>query len=154
MVSKVVSLFVFALLVNNFNFIKKNEVNKWKMKIARIIFLSLNPKNCSFFYTQVVDSALEKGQGALLVNSSNHFIDMSVLYQINSTLAISRLKYLDTILIKHFNTNIVVERVPLFAWTSSSLALTVLMVSHYWSIENQSKFTNESRNAMVLPYDF
>lgn len=28
------------------------------------------------------------------------------------------------------------------------------MVSHYWSIENQSKFTNESRNAMVLPYDF
>lgn len=94
MVSKVVSLFVFALLVNNF--IKKNKVNKWKMKIARIIFLSLNPKNFSFFYTQVVDSALEKGQGALLVNSSNHFIDMSVLYQINSTLAISRLKHLDT----------------------------------------------------------
>lgn len=73
----------------------------------------------------------KKGQGALfLVNSSNHFIDMSVLYQINSTLAISRLK--------HFGTNIVVERVPLFAWTSSSLALTVLIVSHYWFIENQS----------------
>jgi len=71
---------------------------------------------------------------------------MSVLYQINSTLAISRLK--------HFETNVVVERVPPFARTSSSLALTVLMVSHYWSIENQSKFTNESRNAMVLPYDF
>ena len=52
------------------------------------------------------------------------------------------------------NTNIVVERVPLFAWTSSSLALTVLMVSHSWFIENQSWFTNESRNAMVLPYDF
>ena len=90
--------------------------------------------------------ALEKGLRALLVNSSNYFIDMSVLYQINSTLAISRLK--------HFETNVVVERVPLFARTSSSLALTVLMVSHYWSIENQSKFTNESRNAMVLPYDF
>jgi len=89
---------------------------------------------------------LEKGLGALLVNSSNYFIDMSVLYQINSTLAISRLK--------HFETNVVVERVPPFARTSSSLALTVLMVSHYWSIENQSKFTNESRNAMVLPYDF
>lgn len=88
-----------------------------------------------------------KRAGPLLVNSSNLFIDMSVLYQINSTLAISRLKHFDT------NTNIVVERVPLFAWTSSSLALTVLMVSHYWSIENQSKFTNESRNAMVLPYD-
>ena len=89
---------------------------------------------------------MEKGLGALLVNSSNYFIDMSVLYQINSTLAISRLK--------HFETNVVVERVPPFARTSSSLALTVLMVSHYWSIENQSKFTNESRNAMVLPYDF
>lgn len=74
----------------------------------------------------------KKGQGALLVNSSSHFIDMSVLYQINSTLAISRLN------LKHFGTNIVVERVPLFAWTSSSLALTVLMVSHYWFIENQS----------------
>jgi hypothetical protein len=73
---------------------------------------------------------------------------MSVLYQINSTLAISRLKNFET------NTNVVVERVPLFAQTSSSLALTVLMVSHYWSIENQSKFTNESRNATVLPYDF
>lgn len=72
---------------------------------------------------------------------------MSVLYQINSTLAISRLKNFET-------TNVVVERVPLFAQTSSSLALTVLMVSHYWSIENQSKFTNESRNATVLPYDF
>ncbi len=89
---------------------------------------------------------MEKGLDALLVNSSNYFIDMSVLYQINSTLAISRLK--------HFETNVVVERVPPFARTSSSLALTVLMVSHYWSIENQSKFTNESRNAMVLPYDF
>ena len=71
---------------------------------------------------------------------------MSVLYQINSTLAISRLKHFGT------NTNIVVERVPLFAWTSSSLALTVLIDSHYWFIENQSGFTNESRNAMVLPY--
>jgi len=61
---------------------------------------------------------------------------MSVLYQINSTLVISHLKHLGT------NTNIVVERVPLFAWTSSSLALTVLIVSHYWFIENQSWFTN------------
>lgn len=149
MVSKVVSLFVFALLVNNFNFIKKNKLNKWKIKIDRIPFIfSSNPKNFSFFYTQVVDLALEKGLRALLVNSSNYFIDMSVLYQINSTLAISRLKHFET------NTNVVVERVPLFARTSSSLALTVLMVSHYWSIENQSKFTNESRNAMVLPYDF
>jgi hypothetical protein len=59
---------------------------------------------------------------------------MSVLYQINSTLVICRLKHLGT----NTNTNIVVERVPLFAWTSSSLALTVLIVSHYWFIENQS----------------
>lgn len=66
------------------------------MKIARILFFFLKSKKFLFFYTQVVDSALEKGQGALLVNSSNHFIDMSVLYQINSTLAISRLKHLDT----------------------------------------------------------
>lgn len=28
------------------------------------------------------------------------------------------------------------------------------MVPHYWLIENQSKFTNELRNAMVLTYDF
>ena len=27
------------------------------------------------------------------------------------------------------------------------------MVLHYWLIENQSRFTNESRNAMVLKYD-
>jgi len=39
----------------------------------------------------------------------------------------------------HFATNVVVERVPYCAWTSNSLALTILMVSHYyyWSIENQ-----------------
>ena len=29
----------------------------------------------------------------------------------------------------------------------------ILMVSRYWWIENQSGFTNESRNAMVLKYD-
>lgn len=28
------------------------------------------------------------------------------------------------------------------------------MVPHYWLIENQSEFTNESRNAMILQYDF
>ena len=28
------------------------------------------------------------------------------------------------------------------------------MVPDYWWIENQSGFTNESRNAMVLKYDF
>ena len=48
----------------------------------------------------------------------------------------------------------VVERVPCFTWTLSNLALTMLMVSHYWLIENQSGFTNKSRNAMVLTYDF
>lgn len=29
----------------------------------------------------------------------------------------------------------------------------MLIVSHYWLIENQNQFTNESRNAMVLTYD-
>ncbi|KAG6621122.1 hypothetical protein I3842_Q043400 [Carya illinoinensis] len=29
----------------------------------------------------------------------------------------------------------------------------MLIVTHYWLIENQSRFTNESRNAMVLKYD-
>lgn len=29
----------------------------------------------------------------------------------------------------------------------------MLMVPDYWLIENQSGFTNESRNAMVLKYD-
>lgn len=28
------------------------------------------------------------------------------------------------------------------------------MAPHYWLIENQSRFTNDSRNAMVLKYDF
>ena len=32
--------------------------------------------------------------------------------------------------------------------------LTMLIVPHYWLIENQNKFTNESRNAMVLAYNF
>ena len=39
-------------------------------------------------------------------------------------------------------------------WTSNGVALTLLMVPHYWLIENQSRFTNESRNAIVLKYDF
>ena len=38
-------------------------------------------------------------------------------------------------------------------WTSNGLVLTMLIVPHYWLIENQSRFTNESRNAMVLKYD-
>lgn len=29
----------------------------------------------------------------------------------------------------------------------------MLTVPHYWLIENQSGFTNESRNAVVLKYD-
>lgn len=46
-----------------------------------------------------------------------------------------------------------VERVPCYAWTSNSLVLTIFMVSDYWLIENQSKFINKSRNAMVPAYD-
>lgn len=30
----------------------------------------------------------------------------------------------------------------------------MLMVPHYWLIENQSQCTNELRNAMVLTYDY
>lgn len=30
----------------------------------------------------------------------------------------------------------------------------MVMVQNYWLIENQSEFTNESRNAMVLNYFF
>ena len=47
-----------------------------------------------------------------------------------------------------------VERVPCCGGTSNDLALTMLIVPHYWLLENQSIFTNESRNAMVLTYDF
>ena len=54
----------------------------------------------------------------------------------------------------HLCINIVVERVPCCVWTSNGLALTMLTVPHYWFIENQSRFTNESRNAMVLAYNF
>lgn len=32
--------------------------------------------------------------------------------------------------------------------------LTMLMVPHYWLIENQGRLTNKSRNAMVLTYNF
>ena len=38
--------------------------------------------------------------------------------------------------------------------TSNGLGLTMLMLPHHWLIENQNIFTNESRNAMVLTYDF
>lgn len=47
-----------------------------------------------------------------------------------------------------------VERVPCCAWTLNSLALTMFIVPDYWLIENQSEFTNKSRNAMVPTYDF
>jgi hypothetical protein len=51
MVSKVVSLFVFALLVNNLNFIKKNKLNKWKIQIDTNPFIfSSSPKNFSFIH--------------------------------------------------------------------------------------------------------
>lgn len=30
----------------------------------------------------------------------------------------------------------------------------MLIVPHYWLLENQSIFPNESRNAIVLTYDF
>lgn len=52
--------------------------------------------------------------------------------------------------LKPFLINIVVERVPCCICTSNGLALTLLMFPHYWLLENQSRFTNESRNAMVL----
>jgi hypothetical protein len=48
----------------------------------------------------------------------------------------------------------VVERIPCCAWTLSSLALTMFIVPDYWLIENQSEFTNKSRNAIVPTYDF
>lgn len=57
-------------------------------------------------------------------------------------------------ILKHLCINIVVERVPCCVWTSNGLALTMLTIPHYWFIESQSRFTNESRNAMVLAYNF
>jgi hypothetical protein len=50
MVSKVVSLFVFALLVNNFNFINKNKLNKWKIKIDTIPFIFFQIQKISLFF--------------------------------------------------------------------------------------------------------
>jgi len=47
-----------------------------------------------------------------------------------------------------------VERIPCCAWTSNGLVLTMLMSPHYWLIENQSIFTNKSRHAIVLAYNF
>ncbi|XAR69481.1 hypothetical protein NMG60_11001081 [Bertholletia excelsa] len=46
-----------------------------------------------------------------------------------------------------------VKRAPCCIRTSNSLALTMLTIPHYWFIENQNGFTNESRNAMVLAYN-
>lgn len=63
---------------------------------------------------------------------------MSVLYRKNS----------------NFPINIVVERILDYVETSNSLALTIVMFQNSWLIENQSRFTNESRNAMVLNYFF
>lgn len=74
-----------------------------------IFFLQIQKLSPFFIHRSSIRHWIKKGRVPLLVNSSNHFIDMSVLYQINSTLAISRLKHLGT------NTNIVVERVPPFA---------------------------------------
>lgn len=72
---------------------------------------------------------------------------MSVLYRINYQL------FILIEILNFFCINIVVERVPRCAWTSNSFVLTMFLVPNYWLIENQSKFTNKSRNAMVLTYD-
>lgn len=63
---------------------------------------------------------------------------MSVLYRKNS----------------NFTINIVVERILDCVETSNWLALTMVMFQNSWLIENQSRFPNESRNAMVLNYFF
>ncbi|KAL9334698.1 hypothetical protein Peur_071879 [Populus x canadensis] len=74
------------------------------------------------------------------------FFHVSVLYR----------KQFPTIYLESFYVyiNILVERVTCSVWTSNSLALTMLMVPHYWLIENQNLFINKSRNAMVLKDDF
>lgn len=46
-----------------------------------------------------------------------------------------------------------VERVPSCAWTSSSLALTILKIFSCW-LGLGKKFPNQLRNAIVLPYFF
>jgi hypothetical protein len=74
---------VLALLVNNFNFIKTNKLNKWKIKINIISLIFLQIQNFLHFYTKVVDLVLGKGLSVLLVNSSKYFIDMSVQYKIS-----------------------------------------------------------------------
>lgn len=68
------------------------------------------------------------------IKGSNHFIDMSVLYRKKKF----QLFILQTFL---FYINIVVERVPYCVWTSNSLALTMLMVPHYWFglVDRESK---------------
>ena len=47
-----------------------------------------------------------------------------------------------------------VERILDCVETSNWLALTMVMFQNSWLIENQSRFPNESRNAMVLKYFF
>lgn len=54
----------------------------------------------------------------------------------------------------NFPINIVVERILDCMETSNSLALTMVMFQSSWLIENQIRFTNESRNDMVLNYFF
>lgn len=50
----------------------------------------------------------------------------------------------------------VVERVPCLYLDFKRFSFNPVTgpTLYYWLIENQSRFTNESRNAMVLKYDF
>ena len=123
-------------------------------------FFSSNPKNSSYFIHR---SSIQHKRGWLKyrffqyfpiklpipIKGSNLFIDMSVLYRKKNFQLL--LFILKTFL---FYINIVVERVPCCVWTSNfSLNHVNGPALLVWLIENQNRFTNESRNAMVLKYD-
>lgn len=119
------------------------------MKLSAKLFLfSSNPKNSSYFIHNIIHRSsiqhwMKKGWNT---HFSNKWFKSFYQYECS----ISK-KYFFW---NHLCINIVVERVPCCVWTSNGLALTMLTVPHYWFIENQSRFTNESRNAMVLAYNF
>lgn len=126
-----------------------DQTKKYVIVSKVVSFFYSNPKNSSYFIHNIIHRSsiqhwMKKDEMPIFpINGSNLFINMSVLYRKKKNLFWN-----------HLCINIVVERVPCCVWTSNGLVLTMLTIPHYWFIESQSRFTNESRNAMVLAYNF
>ena len=118
-------------------------------------FFSSNPKNFSYFiHRSSIERWIKRWSVEIPIFFANQiqikgsnpfFLDMSVLY---------RKKNINSFFWKNFSIKIVVERVPCFYLDFKPFSFNPVNGPHYWLIENQSIFTNDSRNAMVLKYDW